>query len=290
MPSLRSSALPPTRLASAALALLLLVGPAVAQTGFQDAMSKFLHKDVDVITVTDVSEAGKAYAPATPAKPVYFKLLYFGYITYEGERTWAGETIPSNKAVLQWMLKAMKTQGYLVADEQHPPEQLLVFSWGMMEGGKDRPALGFLGGDKLNLMWEQIQYGGFVDQRVLLRGLIRTGIAGKVWDVAESDLFLGAVRSFTLDALDNPKPTMLWETRFACPATGLSMAKAMPLMVTAAAFNLGRETAKPVSLNASALFGGKVNFGDIQVLGEADHLTPRTKPEPEKPAEESSPK
>lgn len=231
-----------------------------------------------------MSDAGKAYAPATPGNPVYYKLLYFGYVTYEGERVWAGESIPSNKDVMQWMMKAMKTQGYLVADAEHPPEQLFVFSWGMMEGGKGRPALGFLGGDKLNLMWEQVQYGGFVDPRVLVRGIIRTGIAGKVWDIAESDLFLGAVRSFTLDAMENPNPTLLWETRFACPATGLAMDKAMPLMVTAAAMNLGRQTDKPVNLNATTAFGGKVNFGDFQVLGEADHLNVTT-PAPEPTAE-----
>lgn len=250
-------------------------------------MNKFLHKDVDVITVTDVTEAGKAYTPATPDKPVYYKLLYFGYVTYDNERVWAGESIPANKDVLQWMIKAMKTQGYLVADAAHPPEQLFVFSWGMMEGGKGRPALGFLGGDKLNLMWEQVQYGGFVDPRVLVRGIIRTGIAGKVWDIAESDLFMGAVRSFTLDAMDSPNPLLLWETRFACPATGLAMDKAMPLMVTAAAYNLGRETVKPVNINATTTFGGKVNFGDFTVLGEGDQLT-APKSEPEKPAEEST--
>ncbi len=261
--------------------LLLLAGPVIAQTGFQNALTKFLHKDVDVITVTDVSEAGKAYAPATPAKPVYYKLVYFGYTNFDGTRVWAGEAIPKNKDVLVWMMEAMRIQGYLVADAAHPPEQLFIFSWGMMEGGTDRPALGFLGGDKLNLMWEQVQYGGFVDPRVLMRGLIRTGIAGKVWDIAESNLFLGAVRSYTLDAMENPKPTLLWETRFACPATGLSMTKAMPLLVTAAAMNLGRETDKPVTFNATEALTGKVNFGEFKVLGEASTLD---KPKPESPA------
>lgn len=278
--------LPPSRLpvAAVATALVLLAGPALAETAFQSALNKFLHKDVDVITVTDVTEAGKAYTPATPAKPVYYKMVYFGYTLFDGARIWAGESVPTNKEVLRWMMKAMEVQGYLVADVTHPPEQLFIFSWGMMEGGKDRPALGFLGGNKLNLMWEQVQYGGFVDPRVLVRGIIRTGVAGKVWDIAESDLFLGAVRSFTLDALDKPNPTLLWETRFGCPATGLAMAKAMPLLVSAAAFNLGRETEKPVTFNATEAFKGKVSFGDFKVLGESNTLS-KSPPEAEKPAE-----
>jgi hypothetical protein len=256
------------------LLLLALIGPLSAQTAFQQATGKFLHKDVDVITVTDVTEAGRAYVPAGPEKPVYCKVINFGYVHFDGTREWAGESMPKSKEVLAWMIEAMRLQGYLVADAAHPPEQLLIFSWGMMEGGKHRPALGFLGGDKLNLMWEQTQYGGFVDPRVLLRGMIRTGVAGKVWDIAESDLFLGAVRSFPPDAMESSEPTLLWETRFACPATGLALDKAMPLLIKAAALHLGRETDKPVAFNATEQFGGRVNIGEFKVLGEGDNLAP----------------
>ncbi len=245
-------------------------------TAFQRAAERFLHKDVDVITVTDITREGRAYAPATPEKPVYCKIMYFGYMEFNGARVWAGESIPDNKEVLRWMLQAMKAQGYLVADALHPAEQMLVFSWGMMQGGTARPALGFLGGDKVNLMWEQDQYGGFVDPKVLVRGILRTGIAGKVWDIAESDLFIGVVRSYTLDSLEGKKTTQLWETRFGCPATGIAMTRAMPLMVTAAAANLGRETEKPVSFNASVAFEGKVTLGEFKLLGDVEDLSTPT--------------
>lgn len=249
------------------------LGSASAATAFQEASRKFLHKDVDVITVTDLTPAGRSLAPATPQKPVYCKVLYFGYMEFAGTRAWAGEKIPGNKEVLKWMLQAMQAQGYLVADQVHPAEQMLVFSWGMMEGGKARPALGFLGGDKVNLMWEQQQYGGFVDPKVLLRGMIRAGIGGKIWDIAESDLFIGVVRSYTLDSLEGKQTTQLWETRFACPATGIAMTRAMPLMVTAAAAHLGRETDKPVSFNASTAYEGKVTLGEFKVLGDVEDLS-----------------
>ncbi len=242
------------------------------------ALEKFLHRDVDVLTVTDVTPAGRAYAPATPARPVRYKLIYFGYMDFNGTRTWAGEKIPPNRDVLQWMLEAMRVQGYVVADETHPPEQVLVFSWGMMAGGTARPALGFLGGDKVNLMWEQVQYGGMVDSRVLTRGIQRTGIAGKVWDLAESNLFIGVVRSYAVDGFETDHLTQLWETRFACPSTGLTMTRAMPLMVRAAALNLGRETARPVSLNASAVFEGRVELGELKVLGTAEETEAASAP------------
>lgn len=252
----------------------LLAGPLAAQTGFQNAMNKFLHKDVDVITVTDVTEAGRAYTPATPAHPIRYKMIYIGETIFG--RSWAGESIPPKMSVIKWMIAAMKAQGYLLADGEHPPEQLFVFGWGMLAGGEGRPALGFLGGDKVNLMWEnEIQYGGFVNPNVLRRGTIRMGIAGKVWDIAESDLFMGVVRSYTLDSESAPQPTKLWETRFACPATGLAMNEAMPLLVLAAAMNLGRETVKPVTFNATAAFSGQVIVHDFKVLGEGDNLPVR---------------
>jgi hypothetical protein len=260
-------------LADFATAFLLLVAPGYLRADF---LQKFLHKDVDVITVTDVTEAGKTYAPATPSRPVRYKMIYVGETAFG--RTWAGESIPSKKATIRWMIQAMKAQGYLLADEGHPPEQLFVFGWGMLAGGEGRPALGFLGGGKVNLMWEnEPQYGGFVNPNVLRRGMIRMGIAGKVWDIAESNLFMGVVRSYTLDSETAPKVTKLWETRFACPATGLAFDETMPSLIKAASLNFGRETTKPVSLNADDYFGGRVDFGEFKVLGEGDTLT---KPEP----------
>ncbi len=266
-------------LVSLGATLLLLAGPLTVRASI---LERFLHKDVDVITVTDVTEEGKAYVPATPARPIRYKMIYVGETDFG--RSWAGESIPPKMAVIKWMMAAMKAQGYLVADDQHPPEQLFVFGWGMLQGGEARPALGFLGGDKVNLMWEQVQYGGFVSPNVLLRGLIRMGIAGKVWDIAESNLFMGVVRSYTLNSETALKTTKLWETRFACPATGLGLDDAMPLLISAAAVNFGRETAKPVTLNATDYFGGKVNFGEFKVLGEGDRLT-APKAEPDQPAD-----
>ncbi len=264
-------------------ALLLLTVPALAQTDFQNALNKFLHKDVDVITNTDVTEAGKSYAPATPAAPVRYKMIYVGEAEFG--RSWAGESIPPKMSVIKWMVAAMKAQGYLLADDQHPPEQLFVFGWGMLSGGEGRPALGFLGGGKVNLMWEnETQYGGFVNPNVLRRGLIRMGIAGKVWDIAESNLFMGVVRSYTLDSETAPQPTKLWETRFACPATGLALDETMPTLIKAASLNFGRETAKPVALNATDYFGGHVDFGEFKVLGTEDQI-PAAKSDSEKPAE-----
>jgi hypothetical protein len=258
---------------------------AATETGFQRGLKRFLERPVDVLTVTDVTKEGKALTPATPANPVRCQVVYYGYTHFDGTRTWANESIPPNRDVLKWLLAAMQQQGYLVADDNHPPEQLLVISWGMMAGDRSRQALGFLGGDKVNLMWEQTQYGGFVDAKVLLRGILRTGVASKVWDYSGSNLFVGVVRSYTMNSLEAPKTTLLWETRFACPAAGLAMDEAMPLMVKAAAVNLGRETARPVTLDATREFGGSVTIPDFEVLGEVEDIS---EPQLDRPKDEET--
>ena len=231
-----------------------------------DLWSSLFPHDVDVITVTDMTEIGRTYPHATPVRPVYYMIINLGE-KYFG-RSWAGEKVPKSREALKWMQEAMAKQGYLLANEQHPPTQLFVFAWGMLQGGPDRPALKFLGGDKADLMWEQEKYGGFVSPRVLLRGFQRTGVVGKVWDTAESDLFLGIVRSYTMDSLkDENKPVLLWETRFGCPAVGLWMTEALPQMIKAASLNLGRETKMPVNLNATEAFKGHVDYGELKVIG-----------------------
>jgi hypothetical protein len=244
-----------------------------------DLLSQFFAHDIDVLTVTDVTKAGQAYPLPTATEPVYYMIIDVGETNFG--RSWAGEDVPTSKVARRWMMEAMREQHYLLADKLHPPTQLFVFGWGMISGGSDRPALGFLGGDKVDLMWEQQHYGGFVDSKVLLRGIQRVGITGKVWDIAESNLFMGIVRSFTMDSLKTEKPvTKLWETRFGCPATGLSLKNAMPLMIKAAAVNLGRETKKPVNLDASDFFKGHVDLGELKFLGQVPPGEKNGKPAP----------
>ncbi len=286
-----------------------------ADTAFQRSIAGYLRKDVDVITVTDVTKAGQAYPPATSEHPVRYMIIHLGMSSFGP--SWAGEKIPAKNAVLLWMMRAMRDQGYLLADMQHPPEVVLVFGWGILgdensgvklggsrslgkylesegvpggfdgalitwqgmsgseesdlvEGssvGSRRRALKFLGGDKLDLMWEQDQNAWVFDPRRMIRNIRHTGVAGKVWDFAAGDLFVATVSAYA-PATGQEKAPMLWQTRFACPATGLSLEKALPQMILAAAPNLGRETARPINVNASAAFGGKVNMGDFTILND----------------------
>lgn len=281
-----------SRIIRPALVLLAFTSPTVhslpaASSAFANALGAFLHKDVDVIALTDVTEAGRALPPATVDHPVRYQIIHLGSLSFGSD--WAGEKIPSNRAVLLWMMAAMRDQGYLLADDAHPPELTLVFGWGMfgestgeprlksadeaLAGyagtvGSPRRALRFLGGQKVDLMWDQSAPPGFFEPRTLLRGMLRTGVTGKIWDFAASDLFVGVVRAYPFPLAGEKGENLLWETRFACPATGLSMDRALPQMILAAAPILGRETVKPVNVNATAQFGSTVNLGDFTILND----------------------
>jgi hypothetical protein len=225
-----------------------------------------------------MTDEGRTYPHASAEKPVYYMIVDAGQRPFG--RSWAGEKVPHSRVALKWMMAAMAEQGYRLADDAHQPTQLFVFGWGMMEVGADRPALQFLGGDKLDLKWEEQQYQGILSGHVLTtnRRLGLHGLNDKVWQIAESNLFLGIVRSYTIATATGGKPVELWETRFACPSRGLDLADAMPLMIKVAAVNLGRESAVPVNVNASDALRGRVDLGELKILGtEPD--TPK-KPSP----------
>lgn len=248
------------------LALMFVLAAKPARAGF---VSHWLARDVEVITVTDVTDAGRERPVATAEHPLRYTLVYAGETCFGP--TWAGEATPGTADVLRWIKAALKSQHYLPATNLHPADLAIVYGWGMLSGGSARSALGFLGGQKLDLMWTQsgspFSAGiGESDPRLIMRDAFIGGINGKVWDFAAEDLFLCVLRCFTRDSLYGTKATKLWETRFACPASGLSLRNALPLMIRAAAPHFGRETAQPVPLDASDAFEGRVDMGELRFL------------------------
>jgi hypothetical protein len=257
--------------------------------------------DVDVIAVTDMTDKGRTYPVPSPGHPVYYMLYDMGPramgTDFNATQNWAGESMPNRTKAIQWVMVALAQQGYQIADNNHPPTQFFVYTWGMI-AGKDtmstdsfatenpiRPALRFLGGDKVNLMWELETHGGYVDSRSMLRGFQRTGITGKIWDYSGGNLFIARVRSLTIESRNSLKKTLLWETRFACPSDGLALDESLPLMIKAAAPYFGRETVKPVNVNATKVYGGHVDLGDFKVL----EYLPDGSPKDHAPAQPANP-
>jgi hypothetical protein len=122
--------------------------------------------------------------------------------------------------------------------------------------------LGFLGGDKLNLMGE-LGKDGYTSG---IPRWMHSGTAERVMQLAESDLYITSIQAFDLEKLDAGKMVLLWHTRIICEARGLYMSAAIPTMIVAGGPYIGRETKKPVWRDAYELKKARVDFGELKTL------------------------
>jgi len=123
------------------------------------------HHDVSVITTTEGIPAGALRRPASPSDPVYYTALCVGY--HDFGAAIAGDKLPVPQEMIRTIVKVLAKGGYLPADANHPPTQMLIFTWGTLypymmpnPGNPDWPdiqlnrtqMIRFLGGDKLGLV------------------------------------------------------------------------------------------------------------------------------------------
>jgi hypothetical protein len=195
---------------------------------------------VGVLTVTDMTPAGRERPTASPEQPVYYQGVSVGFQSFA--RAIAGDREPPNDQFLQLVLRTLKEQGYVPSSDQHPPTLVLGFAWGYLSGNFGG-ALKFLGGDKLDLLWETEQFGR-IDPRALTRGM-RSPMAERVVEMANEPLYVVTIVAYDWQDAINGKLSELWQTRIACPARGNWAMNALPQIVRAAGPSIGRETARP---------------------------------------------
>lgn len=241
-------------------AILILVFAGLTPAGLQAGWwSLASHNDLDVITVTDVTPAGRLLPAPSPQAPIYYMILNLGERHFGPD--WTGETMPPPIRTLRLLERQLAAHGYRLADAHHPPTQLFVYGWGLLGGSQARTALHFLGAEKTDLRWQM----AFPSGSPLTT---RTGLADQLWEIASEDLFLCVLRSYTIDSLHGPKTTLLWETRFSSPSAGFSFRDSMPLMIRAAAPHFGRDTATPVAVDASTSYHVQIIMGELRVLDD----------------------
>jgi len=161
----------------------------------------------------------------------------------------------------------LKKEGYIPSTEANPPSIVLGFAWGSLRadfGG----ALSYLGGKKLDLMWET-RNSGQLDARVLLRGL-RSEAADRVMETAKGDLYVVTIAAYDRQALLEGRLVELWQTRISCPTRGVYAADALPQIVQAAGPVIGRETDIPEIFNTRTGIRnrGEVSIGEITTVEE----------------------
>ncbi|HWA87075.1 MAG TPA: hypothetical protein VG710_12680 [Opitutus sp.] len=217
----------------------------------------------DAIVVTDMTPTGRALTPASPAKPVYFQGVSLGARL----GTIAGDTMPDEKKFDDFVVKTLAKQGYLAAvPHVHEPTLFLVIQWGYITGWS-------------NLLW----FLGYDPNKDFLPDFleIHPSWAEAVLDTARDPTYGIMITAFDFKSANTRHPIVCWQTRIGLSALGKSMAQALPVMMVAAGPTIGHETNTPVLSDADIPGRGRVELGELKVLGYEDTPAPAAAP-PEK--------
>jgi hypothetical protein len=263
----------------------LLVGTSVsAQTNLLDYVLG--RRDIEVITVTDMTPEGRKQRMPTPREPVYYLASSIGF---KELGVAGGEPPPPQETVMRNVTQALAKQGFLPATAGTPsPTIALAFTWGTLNADMDygfdpdqvprqrnrQQILKFLGGYKVGL-----SDNDFDPAVPSVAGLTAFDFDARDFgELAREDFFVVIVSAYDLKAFQAKQKKLLWMTRISCPSRSLVMQEVLPTMLAIAGPNLGRETARPVWANASDKFKPNVELGDAKVLEYFDR-----QPKPEKP-------
>jgi hypothetical protein len=231
--------------------------------------------ELQAITVTDVTPAGRLWRLPSPAAPAYYAAVSAGYRDFGG--IIAGEHMIPRQTANQTMLKVLAKQGYLPAGPKQSADLILVWTWGTLNAERlhisangyapqlnQRQILRFLGGDKLGLTSPRAD--PFPEQ-TLVPGLIHEGgDARRFLDAAGDDYFVAVIAAYDVHLTDLKQAALLWTTRISCPSRGFWLPEAFPGMLAIATPFIGRETVKPVWIRATDQFKPEVRLGDLKVV------------------------
>lgn len=254
------------------LVILLFCGRELSARGLLDLLLG--RHDLDVITVTDTTPAGKRLAAPSKEHPQYYIAVSLGFRDLGAPI--GGIKEPPSQDALRLITTELAKQGYLPATNKSPaPTLVIAYTWGTLnadldESDPDSPGivrnrgqiLGFLGGRKVGF-----DNNTFDPLTAPIAGLQTLNYdASQLMDVSHEDFYIIAVSAYDYAAMRQKKKVLLWMTRIAAPSLGLDLGESMSAMLAIAGPHLGRETDHPVWTSASDKFKPNVKLGDIQVI------------------------
>lgn len=258
------------------LLALLLTSPAALRADFKFLDWILGQRDLEVITVTDTTPAGRQWPTPSPQQPQYYVALNFGFRDLGG--TMGGIAEPKSTDALRTIAAALAKQGYLPAKEDSPPPTLILgFLWGTLNADwmpsfdatmperqlNRQQIVRFLGGGKVGLGDD------FFDPlSAPVTGLTTINIDGqRLFELSREDFYVAVIAAYDLESLrQNKKKKLLWTTRIACPSLGFNLPETMPAMLAIATPHIGRETSTPVWKRASEHYRPDVKIGEIQLV------------------------
>lgn len=224
------------------------------------------------VAITDFTEAGEKLPAVSAAAPVYFIGVNAGHRDYNGS-VLANDPPPPDDKMLRVITEVLSEQGYRAADATHPPSQILVCSWGTIAAGAGD---GFIS-KKRHVIRAKAIPGNLTD--LFLDPGRYDGHKSTYEDLARYHLYAILIRAYDFKALETGKYELLWETRIACGANGISLKTALPGLVVAGRHSIGRDTPRPIVVNAARQREAWVEIGESRVVEYID-ATPRARSRP----------
>jgi len=225
------------------------------------ALEWLMRRDAQVITVTDRTDEGRLIREPSRAHPMYYEALVLGLTDYG--RSVGNLQAPPKREMVKLIVKLLADQGYYPATPTHRPEILLAFSWGTMKG-KSGMALAFMGGEKLDVMWELEPLSINTAPRALTRHL-RSQTAEFVVESMDSDLYVISIQAYNEQEAIAGRTKLLWHTKVSCPSQGLEFTSTLKQMAREAAPFIGKETLKP-QWSVAPVREGRVDLGELRTL------------------------
>ena len=240
-----------------------------ARAGVLDFL--FGKRDIEVITITDMSPEGRLFRRPTPENPSYYIAASLGFRDLGG--VVGGEKQPPNDEMIRTITKVLAKQGYLPATEQSPAATLvLALAWGTLNADLDygmdpdapprqrnrQQILKFLGGYKMGF-----SNADFDPLMPSLGGLSFHDFDSRaLYDISSEDFYVAVIAAYDAAAMAQKQKKLLWTTRISCPSRGFWLADVMPTMMALSGTNIGREMSRPAWLNASEKYQPDVQIGD----------------------------
>jgi hypothetical protein len=237
----------------------------------------FGSNELQTITVTDLTDAGRQAPAASPQRPQFYAAISGGYHDFGG--IMAGEKPVKRAAVNQLMIDVLAKQGYLPAKPGQQADIIVVWTWGTLNtivedvvGDTTLPhryvnevqLLRFLGASKLG-MYDQTSTA-FPELTLAPGAFYAGGDRQRLWDTAHDNLYVAVVAAYDTKLDGRGRATLLWNTRISSPARGFWLPDALPAMVAMAAPFIGHETDRPMWVKASDKFKPDVQIGDLRVV------------------------
>jgi hypothetical protein len=225
------------------------------------AFSLFSRSWGDVIVSTDMTSEGSALTRPSPSEPVY----YLGKSLGCKLGSIRGDHIPDVEEMNRFVARVLAKQGYLGATRGlHEPTLYLVVQWGYLEP-RSGDLLWFLGYDANQDIAAPV-FPGQLGAEIWRRGF-RSHTITTILDDASSPIYGIIVTAFEYKSASTNKPIIYWQTRIGLPASGKTMAEALPAMVLAAGSSIGREAKSPVLIDVDDARAGRVELGELEVRG-----------------------